>query len=75
MRAAIRNSGGRVPGGHVTVNLAPADLRKQAQPTTCRSRLGLIASRQIHADIADTLIVGELSLDGHVRHTHPGSSR
>lgn len=72
VRAAIRNSGGRVPGGHVTVNLAPADLKKAGPTYDLPIAVGiLIASRQIHADVADTLIVGELSLDGIVRHT-PG---
>lgn len=72
VRAAIRNSGGRVPHGHVTVNLAPADLKKAGPTYDLPIAVGiLIASRQIHADVAGTLIVGELSLDGMVRHT-PG---
>ena len=72
VRAAIRNSGGRVPGGHVTVNLAPADLKKAGPTYDLPIAVGiLIASRQIHSDVSDTLIVGELSLDGIVRHT-PG---
>jgi len=72
VRAAIRNSGGRVPHGHVTVNLAPADLKKAGPTYDLPIAVGvLIASRQIHADVTDTLIVGELSLDGIVRHT-PG---
>lgn len=72
VRAAIRNSGGRVPGGHVTVNLAPADLKKAGPTYDLPIAVGiLVASRQIHADVSDTLIVGELSLDGIVRHT-PG---
>jgi magnesium chelatase family protein len=72
VRAAIRNSGGRVPHGHVTVNLAPADLKKAGPTYDLPIAVGiLIASRQVHADVADTLIVGELSLDGIVRHT-PG---
>lgn len=72
VRAAIRNSGGRVPTGHVTVNLAPADLKKAGPTYDLPIAVGiLIASRQIHADVGDALIVGELSLDGIVRHT-PG---
>ncbi|MCO5222364.1 MAG: hypothetical protein M9947_12390 [Thermomicrobiales bacterium] len=72
VRAAIRNSGGRVPHGHVTVNLAPADLKKAGPTYDLPIAVGiLIASRQIHSDVADTLIVGELALDGLVRHT-PG---
>jgi magnesium chelatase family protein len=72
VRAAIRNSGGRVPRGHVTVNLAPADIKKAGPTYDLPIAVGiLIASHQIHTDVADTLIVGELSLDGIVRHT-PG---
>jgi magnesium chelatase family protein len=72
VRSAIRNSGGRVPLGHVTVNLAPADLKKAGPTYDLPIAIGvLIASRQIHADMADALVVGELSLDGVLRHT-PG---
>jgi magnesium chelatase family protein len=72
VRSAIRNSGGRVPLGHVTVNLAPADLKKAGPTYDLPIAIGvLIASRQIDADMADALVVGELSLDGVLRHT-PG---
>lgn len=56
----------------MTVNLAPADLKKAGPTYDLPIAVGiLIASRQIHSDVADTLIVGELALDGLVRHT-PG---
>jgi magnesium chelatase family protein len=72
VRAAIRNSGGRVPFGRVTVNLAPADIKKAGPTYDLPIALGiLIASRQVQAAVEDTLVVGELSLDGIVRHT-PG---
>ena len=72
VRAAIRNSGGKVPHGKVTVNLAPADLKKAGPTYDLPIALGiLIASHQVPDGIEDALIVGELSLDGIVRHT-PG---
>ena len=72
VRAAIRNSGGRFPYGKVTVNLAPADLKKAGPTYDLPIAAGiLLASGQIIADVSDALIVGELSLDGILRHT-PG---
>ena len=74
VRAAIRNSGGRFPHGKVTVNLAPADLKKAGPTYDLPIALGiLLASRQAPAGpgLDDALVVGELSLDGVLRHT-PG---
>jgi magnesium chelatase family protein len=72
VRSAVKNSGGRVPNGRVTVNLAPADLKKAGPTYDLPIAIGmLIASDQLHAELTDSLIVGELSLDGVVRHT-PG---
>jgi len=72
VRAAIRNSGGRFPTGRVTVNLAPADIRKEGPSYDLPIALGiLLASLQIDipaAATAGSLVVGELSLDGSVRH-------
>ena len=70
VRSAIRNSGGKVPTGRITINLAPADIRKAGPTYDLPIAIGvLIASGQVLADIEDALIVGELSLDGDVRHT------
>lgn len=74
VRAAIRNSGGRFPHGRVTINLAPADLKKAGPTYDLPIALGiLLASRQVVADpgLDDAIVIGELSLDGVVRHT-PG---
>jgi magnesium chelatase family protein len=72
VRAAIRNSGGRFPTGRVTVNLAPADIRKEGPSYDLPIALGiLLASLQIdipNEAVATTMVVGELSLDGGVRH-------
>lgn len=72
VRSAIRNSGGKIPTGRITVNLAPADIRKAGPTYDLPIAIGvLIASGQMLADVEDALIVGELSLDGDLRHT-PG---
>ncbi len=70
VRAAIKNSGLNFPLKRVTVNLAPADLRKEGPAYDLPIAVGvLVASEQITADFSNALIIGELSLDGAVRHT------
>jgi len=73
VRAALRNAGARFPHGRVTVNLAPADVRKAGPAYDLPIALGiLIASGQVRHNIAEllpeTMVVGELGLDGAVRH-------
>ena len=71
VRSAIKNSGLSFPLKRVTVNLAPADLRKEGPAYDLPIAVGLLAaSEQITADVSEALIVGELSLDGTVRHTN-----
>jgi magnesium chelatase family protein len=69
--AAIRNSGLHFPSGRrLTINLAPADLRKEGPAYDLPIALGLLAaSGQIAPDTLEgALVLGELSLDGTVRH-------
>lgn len=68
--SAIRNSGLSFPSGRLTINLAPADLRKEGPAYDLPIALGLLAaSGQIPPDgIGESLVLGELSLDGSVRH-------
>lgn len=70
VRAAIKNSGLMMPGNRVTVNLAPADLRKAGPSYDLPIAVGILAaSGQIPLDkLAQALIIGELGLDGAVRH-------
>ncbi len=69
VRSAIGNSGFFFPQARLTVNLAPADLRKEGPAYDLPIALGVMAaSRQLLADLEDALIVGELGLDGEVRH-------
>jgi len=69
VRAAIRNSGFQFPQRRITVNLAPADLRKEGPAYDLPIALGiLLASGQVMADVSHSLVLGELSLEGQVRH-------
>ena len=70
VRSAIRNSGFHFPGRRITVNLAPADLKKEGPAYDLAIAVGvLMSSDQLRADVRDTVFLGELSLDGRLRHT------
>ncbi|HMU06493.1 MAG TPA: YifB family Mg chelatase-like AAA ATPase [Kaistella sp.] len=64
--AALKNQGFKIPGKKVTINMAPADIRKEGTAYDLSIALGiLVASEQIKAEnIGDYVIMGELSLDG-----------
>lgn len=64
--AALKNSGFVMPLGHTTVNLSPADLRKEGAAFDLAIALSIIiASRQLSAGgVEDILLIGELGLDG-----------
>lgn len=68
--SAIKNSGLFFPRGQVTVNLAPASVRKSGPVFDLPIALGmLIAGEQLSQDsLLSTLVIGELSLDGSIRH-------
>jgi magnesium chelatase family protein len=70
VQAAVKNAGLAFPYRRVTVNLAPADLRKEGPAYDLPIALGLlVASDQVPGfELDGTLVVGELSLDGSVRH-------
>jgi magnesium chelatase family protein len=71
VRAAIRNSGCIFPTRRITVNLAPADLKKAGPAYDLPIAIGiLLSSEQVYADVSNMLFLGELSLDGSLRHTH-----
>ena len=66
VRAAIRNSGFEFPSHRITVNLAPADVRKAGSSFDLPIALGLLATsgQLARRSVEDTLVLGELSLDG-----------
>jgi magnesium chelatase family protein len=71
VRAAINNSGYSFLNRRITVNLAPADLKKEGPAYDLPIAIGLlISSNQLHADLTNSVFLGELSLDGKLRHTH-----
>ncbi len=71
VRAAIKNSGAEFPAKRITVNLAPADLPKAGPSYDLPIALGiLIASGQLQLPKENAYYMGELSLDGSLRHTN-----
>jgi len=71
VRAAIRNSGFTFPMKRIVVNLAPADLKKAGPAYDLPIAVAiLLSSGQVSADVSRTILLGELSLDGSLRHTN-----
>jgi magnesium chelatase family protein len=70
VQTAIRNTGLPFPRKRVVVNLAPASVRKEGPAYDLPIALGVIvlAGYLPAESLAETLVVGELSLDGNVRH-------
>ena len=64
--AALQNNGYKLPGKKITINMAPADLRKEGSAYDLTLAIGILsASSQIKSEnVGDYLIMGELSLDG-----------
>ena len=69
IRSAFENSQRRMTAKKVVVNLAPADLRKEGSGFDLPIAVGILAATQQVLDtrLADTMFVGELSLDGAVK--------
>ena len=71
VRSALKNCDTIFPQKRITVNLAPADIRKEGPAYDLPIAMGiLLASGQLDFDPSKTIIVGELSLDGDIRHTN-----
>ncbi|NTW48165.1 MAG: YifB family Mg chelatase-like AAA ATPase [Chlorobiales bacterium] len=66
---ALKNSERPVPPKKITVNLAPADVRKEGTAFDLTIAIGILASLGVlpQETLTDTLILGELALDGSVR--------
>ena len=69
VRAAIRNAGFEFPLDRITINLAPAELRKEGALFELPMALGILAATGVvkPGPIDNAIVVGELSLDGHIR--------
>lgn len=69
VRAALRNCGFAVPDARITVNLAPADVRKHGPDYDLPIAIGLLAAQGLlpQSILDGVLVAGELSLDGSLR--------
>ena len=69
VRSAIRNSGFEFPPHRITVNLSPADMRKEGTSFDLPIALGVLAATGLvhRRDIDDVILIGALSLDGAVQ--------
>ncbi len=69
VKAALRNCGYDLPPQHITINLAPADVKKEGSAFDLPMAIGILgAAGCVKArDLAGYLFMGELSLDGSVR--------
>ena len=74
VRAAMKNSGYLIPPTHITINLAPADIKKEGAGFDLPIAIGILSaygalqsSGPGSADLKDFLLVGELGLDGGLR--------
>jgi magnesium chelatase family protein len=69
VKAALRNCGYQLPPQHITVNLAPADVKKEGSAFDLPMAIAILgAAGCVHApNLSNYLILGELSLDGSLR--------
>lgn len=72
VQSAIKNSGFEFPIKKITVNLAPADIRKEGSSYDLPIALGILAATGIISEskLEDHVILGELALDGTIRPIH-----
>ncbi|MFN5982619.1 MAG: YifB family Mg chelatase-like AAA ATPase [Fluviicola sp.] len=66
IKAALKNNGFNYPGKEITINMAPADIRKEGSTFDLSIAMGILAaSEQIKEEkLAEYILLGELSLDG-----------
>ena len=69
VRSALKNSGRKFPSGKITVNLAPADLKKEGSYFDLAIAVGILKATEqlVGADCSGIVFLGELALDGTLR--------
>lgn len=69
VRAAVKNSGFRVPSARILINLAPADVKKEGSAYDLPIAIGILANQGLvpAERLGEYMILGELSLDGRVK--------
>lgn len=67
--AALKNIGYKIPGKGVTINMAPADIKKEGSSYDLTMAIGILAAdeKTRSEQLGDYIIMGELSLDGELR--------
>lgn len=73
IRAAIKNSGVFFPQHRLTINLAPADMKKEGPSFDLPMAVGILLSGEQFDDVKDfqnSIFIGELSLNGELRHVN-----
>ncbi|MFO0321187.1 MAG: YifB family Mg chelatase-like AAA ATPase, partial [Bacteroidota bacterium] len=67
--AALKNNGYKIPGKQITVNMAPADIKKEGSSYDLTIAVGILAASEqiLSHNINDFVMMGELSLDGELR--------
>ncbi len=69
VRSAIKNSGYTFPQSRITINLSPADIKKEGPLYDLPILIAILkAGFQLECNVDDCAFIGELSLDGYVRH-------
>jgi magnesium chelatase family protein len=69
VRSALKNTGFHFPAKKITVNLAPADIKKEGAGLDLAIAIGILVAEQVIAPdcLAHRVLVGELSLDGQIK--------
>ena len=69
VRTAIKNSGKNFPIAQITVNLAPAEIKKEGSKLDLAIAVAIlrVSEEGLTRNISDTVFLGELSLDGEIR--------
>ena len=72
VRAAIKNSGFPFPSKRITVNLAPADIKKEGSAYDLAIGIGILVASEVLSQeaVQGKIFCGELSLDGKARGVH-----
>ncbi|HEU4685977.1 MAG TPA: YifB family Mg chelatase-like AAA ATPase [Nitrospira sp.] len=74
VRSALKNTGFHFPAKKITVNLAPADIKKEGAGLDLAIAIGILVAEDVipAQSVAGRVLVGELSLDGHIKRV-PGA--
>ena len=69
VRSALKNTGFSFPIKKITINLAPADLKKEGSGLDLAMAIGILVAEEVipHDAVKNCVLVGELSLDGRIK--------